>query len=239
MHTNIFSKKLLILFVITIILLIGVVIINKSITSKASGSDNVLSVKEILQAQLDRGNLQNELGESNIYPEYYTSRHLYNMTEDEVKYGLIENKALQWYAQKNNIDVSDKALNEYMQDLLSNLQDSEEYDIYSEAAKSLNTTFEDIVLNDSKAYRDIIIKNQLFEKYIIKQKKILTNNENTDEIQAKYNKQWDIFVKDVINQYKNKDATSYKILLNDFIECESLVNDNITNINIIKASLNK
>ena len=155
------KKRKSLLIIIVLIILAIVLAISIGGKKEKSGFRDELSVKVILQAQLERGNLQKALGESNIYPEYYTARHFYNMTEDEVKAGLIENQALQWYAQKNNINVSNKEVNKYLQDTVANFKDSEEYDEYREAAKSLNTTFKDIVLNDSKSYRDILIKNKL------------------------------------------------------------------------------
>ena len=228
------KKRKRILIIIVLILLAIVLVICIGSKKEKSGSRDELSVKAILQAQLERGNLQNELGESNIYPEYYTARHFYDMTEDEVKAGLLENKAMQWFAQKNNINVSNKELNKYLQDEIADFKDSEEYDEYSEAAKSLNTTFEDIVVNDSESYRDILIKNKLYEKYILENQGTLPSNENTDEIQD--NEQWNTFLKDVIEQYKKQAEDSYEVLLNDFKKCESLVDDNVTDINKIKES---
>ena len=227
------KKRKRILIIIVLIVLAIVLAISIGGKKEKSGLRDELSVKVILQAQLERGNLQKALGESNIYPEYYTARHFYNMTEDEVKAGLLEKKALQWYAQKNNINVSNKELNKYLQDTISDFKDSEEYDTYSEAAKSLNTTFEDIVLKDSESYRDILIKNKLYEKYILENQGISSSNENTDEIQD--NEQWDTFVKDVVDHYKNQAKNSYEVLLNDFKKCESLVNDNVTDASKIKA----
>ena len=147
------KKRKRILIIIVFIVLDIVLAISIGGTKEKSDSLNELSIKTIVQAQLERGNLQNALGESNIYPEYYTARHFYGMTEDEVKAGLLEKKALQWYAQKNNINVSNDEVNKYLQDTVADFKDSEEYDEYSEAAKSFNTTFEDIVLNDSETYR--------------------------------------------------------------------------------------
>ena len=223
------SKKTII-----IVLIVLTIVLAKSIggTKEKSDSHDEISEKTIVQAQLERGNLQKELGESNIYPEYYTARHFYDMTEEQVKAAIIENKALQWYARENNINISNEELNKYLQDIIANFKDSEEYHTYSEAAKSLNTTFEDIVLNDSKSYRNVLIKNKLYEKYMLGNQEISPSNENTDEIQD--NEQWDMFVKDIINQYKNKATTSYEALFDDLNKCEILVDDNVKDINKIK-----
>lgn len=215
---------------VCIISLLLLLILNA--TSSASGSEEIYSEKEILQAQLERGNLCDELGKESVYPEYYVAQNVTNISKAEIEEGILENEALLWYANKNNISVNDSELQLFINKLLKDSKEADEYPEYTEAAKELGSTYEDIIIGDAEAYRDVLIKSKLYEKYITGNQKIVVTNETIDDVNKQNEEKWNSFVENIITQYKK--ALEYKNLVKEFNVCEKLSNNNITDIKKIK-----
>lgn len=223
MRTDISFKRILILIVITA----GILTCILSINEKASVPSDILSEKDILKAQYTRGTMQQQLSDDNIYPVYYTSRKIFKMNNKDIREGLIKDNAIKWFAQENNIYVSDKELSAYMTRLTEESQAAEEYETYDAAARSLGSTYENIVMNDSETYRNMLIREKLYSIYILETDK--TGSINQDS--------WDKFTENIIDRYKNDH--SYITLLEDLKTCQQLYDSDITDIKQIRSVMER
>lgn len=223
MRTDISFKRILILIVITA----GILTCILSINEKASAPSDILSEKDILKAQYTRGTMQQQLSDDNIYPVYYTSRKIFKMNNKDIREGLIKDNSIKWFAQENNIYVSDKELSAYMTRLTEESQAAEEYETYDAAARSLGSTYENIVMNDSETYRNMLIREKLYSIYISETDK--TGSINQDS--------WDKFTENIIDRYKNDH--SYITLLEDLKTCQQLYDSDITDIKQIRSVMER
>lgn len=231
---SIISKKRIISGSIAFILLSLIIV---TTTSFATTTKDTYSEKEILQAQLERGKLQKNLEKNSIYPEYYVAENITNFSDTEIESGILENEALLWYANKNNITVSDKELNSFIEELLKDAKTTEEYDHYAKAAEELGTTYEDIVINDSEAYRDVLIKSKLYKQCISANQSATVTNQNIEDINKINEENWNSFVKATIMQYEK--SPEYKKLRQELSICKKLSFNNVTEIKKIESAMQK
>ncbi|MEG0918707.1 MAG: hypothetical protein RR967_02475 [Anaerovoracaceae bacterium] len=133
---NIISKK-------NILILIAVLVILISITwmisnTRESNKTAVSSIDDVVQIQVESGNLQSKLDHHSMYPMYYS---MMNANDEDisttVEEGLLETEALLWYSRNNNIVVTDKEVHDFIDALIIDSKEATEYEQYSKAAKNL------------------------------------------------------------------------------------------------------
>lgn len=112
--------------------------------------------------------------------------------------GIIEKAAYAWYAKKEGIVITDKEVETYMEDLISEVNKAEEFKEIDDIYRRVGLTFEESIRGQKELYRNICIMSKISEEH------------PTD---------WDAFKADLINQYKEtKEYDALQTKLDDAAE---------------------
>ncbi|MBQ1471348.1 MAG: hypothetical protein IIZ34_03200 [Eubacterium sp.] len=172
MHINHLPHKLAVFTIIVGMLILGIVI--WSITKphySSQGENGSMSIEEIVRIQKTQGDMLSKKGQDPldtyfvIQKEYAKARND-KTTDDEIAKEIVQTEALCWYANKQGIEPTDKDLEKYMDQLIRDFKDSEEYDEYQRAAQKYDTTYEQILRNNTDAYRVSQTVENVYQQFL-------------------------------------------------------------------------
>jgi len=214
---------------------------NKS-TAVASES---MSVEDVVAYQKTCGDMQKQLGKDSIYPIYYVSatnkKQMDNLngtnTFDNTDEKMIEFLALEWYADNNDMSVTEQDVLKRIETTVTEMKSADNYKEYEAAAENLGTTYEKIIRNDYKTYYFAEILNRVYtHKYeIYAQKNGVKQDGTTDQLEVQedeFDKYWDAFRNDVTADYKQSE--SYDQMHPTLEKCRELAEKDITTVSSIK-----
>ncbi|WP_419022729.1 hypothetical protein [Emergencia sp.] len=116
----------------------------------------------------------------------------------QAKDEFIEDAAFTWYADEHDLVVTAKELDKYMDDLISEAEEAENFEVYEKALQKSGMTYEESVKENAEVYRVRYIVNKFYEEHF---------------------NDWDAFTKDVVNRFKHtKEYRSLKADMNDAVE---------------------
>ncbi|MEY8296635.1 MAG: hypothetical protein ACLRJC_12565 [Emergencia timonensis] len=116
----------------------------------------------------------------------------------QAKDKFIEDAAFTWYAKEHDLVVTDKELDKYMDDLISEAKGADNFQVYEKALQNAGLTYENSIRGNADIYRERCIVNKLYEEHF---------------------NDWDAFAKDVVNRFKHTNAyRSLKVEMNDAVE---------------------
>lgn len=212
MHINHLPRKLAVFLIIVGITILGIVI--RSVTRphySSHGENGSMSIEEIVRIQKTQGDMLSKKGQDPldtyfvIQKEYAKARND-KTTDDEIAKEIVQTEALCWYAKKQGIEPTDKDLEKYMDQLIRDFKDSEEYDEYQRAAQKYDTTYEQILRNNTDAYRVSQTVENVYQQFLARYD---VTGKVTEEDQAEREKkiqaEWDKYVKKIVTQYKKSD----------------------------------
>lgn len=229
---NIISKKSILILITVLVVLISITWVMGN--TRGSNETAVSSIDDVVQIQVESGNLQSKLDHHSMYPMYYS---MMNASDEDisttVEEGLLETEALLWYSRNNNIVVTDKEVHNFIDALIIDSKEATEYQQYSKAAKKLGTTYEDVIRNNFDTYKIALVRDKLYGNLIPK-----TSGSNTEESfekqQEQNNKQWDEFVQATISEYKK--SSDFKSFTKELNMCETLYQGKVTSISKIQKA---
>lgn len=194
---------------VAVCVIIGVLGIMSIVMSKgayATGSTDMYSIKDVMKMQMDRGTLQTALGKESLYPTYYTMRSADNsISGKSIEEGILENEALIWYAENNNLIATDQEVQNYIDNMINEAKEADEYTEFEQAARELGTTYEKIVKGDFEAYRLILTKSKIYENEIgdFDEQYDMEEFEKQKQINME---RWASFCSELLNQYRTTEA---------------------------------
>lgn len=135
----------LIIALVAVIVILGCFLLNSNKKSYASEQDTSLSLSDTVKIQKEQGDLFSKSDDDILYA-FYAAKKQYakvsgtSKSEKQIKEDLARTAALCWYARKHDMIPSDKEMEKYMDELVLNVKESEEYPEYEQAAEDLGTT---------------------------------------------------------------------------------------------------
>lgn len=230
-------RKLVGLIVVISLMLIAVVIYaySNSIEAEDLGDVQVKSqMEEYFKSQKDNIKLSEKLTKETPFDSIYgnvKSRELSGETKNKAIEGAvddyIEYAAFTWYADENNIVVSDAKVEMHMLDLIAEAKKADNYEEVEAACNEAGMTYEEFVRKNADLYKVEIIKNILYmteyDKY--KSEKGVVDGDE-------FNKEWKIYKEDLISGFKQTEKfEKLKKVINN---CVSLIKSDVTDVSEIK-----
>lgn len=175
--------------------------------------ENTAYLKNYLDLQVDKIELQNELDEDSTYPEYYMrekSLELDNISSNEAmeaaEDSIVETEALCWYAKENGIIVSDYDVDKLLNKIIEESKSAENYNEIQEACDSAGIAFETTVYENRLFYEKQLYLDKVYEHEYSKMypgEKI--SADNLENVEAEWIEAWEKVVLDIVELYKNTD----------------------------------
>ena len=221
--TNWRTKKVGIIIMSSLTVLAVVLLIDFT-NNRTQGYEDTISVDVAVSIQKERGDMLCQPNRNVTYIMLY-SETKYNKAKGidksmtEIEEGLVRSEALCWYADNHGLKPSDKDIEKYIDQLVSDIKASEEYDEYEAAAEAHGTTYEEILRNDLETYRITQTVENVYQS-VMKQyqqdgKLSTAEQEEKDEMMQAA---WNDFVKKTIEEYKS--SSDYSVLKREFREAE-------------------
>ena len=137
-----------------------------------------------------------------LYESIVTQVDLMGSSEGDAiaaaKKGFIEKMAFDWYAKENEIVVTEKQVDQYMDDLIADAKETDDFKNMEAAYKKAGMTFEESIRCHARSYRYLLITDQFYEEH---------------------EKDWEAFKDTVVDQYKrSQDFPKMQEKLNRDIE---------------------
>lgn len=122
-----------------------------------------------------------------LYANIVTNVRLIGMSEGDAiadaKKAFIEKKAFEWYAKENKIVVTEKQLEKYMEDLIDDSRETEEFKDVEAAYEKAGITYEESIRQNARTYYYVLTTGQFYEEHA---------------------KDWEAFKEAVADQYKSR-----------------------------------
>lgn len=152
-----------------------------------------------------------------MYRTYKTLRAV-GINEDEAlsksESEYIEKQATLWYAEKHALLATKNQVEQYIQKLLQDYEESAEHDAIESACKKLNVTFEETLQHDKPIYFTMCTLQNIYDAEYkkFKQDKRIFTEELTPAQQEEWTKLWKDFNEEILHSFK--DSRDYSQLKN-------------------------
>lgn len=230
-------KKLIGLIAVISLVLMAVVIYTYSNGSTAEDLVKIQAksqMEEYFKFQKGNIKLSKKLLKETPYDSIYgnvKSRELSGETRDKAIEGAvddyIEQEAFIWYANENNIVVSDAKVEMHVLNLITEAKKADNYEEVEAACNKAGMTYEEFVRKNTDLYRVEIIKNILYmseyDKY--KSEKGVVDGEE-------FNGEWTIYKVNLISRFKQTER--FEKLQKAVNNCVTLIESDVTDVSKIK-----
>lgn len=209
------TKYIVLGAVLLIILMAGIMVYFHRETEANTSSDG--TVTESIAIEQEGNELRKSLGANSAYSQFYVGVKLKIVSGMDRKQAaketadrLIEDKALQLYARKCGISVSDKELQDTMSKIITDTETADNREEIDQYCKAAGVSFEDLVKNNENYYRMTCLRDKLYDTLIDAETDTLLKNEEAEETKRKNDEKWESFVKNQVDAYKK--TSEYTVL---------------------------
>lgn len=228
------KKRLLILLICSvaaaILVLIAVYASKNDSDNHAGGNREALD--SFIEIQIGKFERQCALGSDSTYPDFWYEVNLGELTGksntanvESAKEQIIETEAICYYAEKNNIIVTDDEIQERIKDIVSEGREADNYKEIETACESAGTSFDEII-NKNKSfcakqmYTDKVYSDA-YDKYYENESR---SSESKDKV-LNWDKEWKSVKKRIVESFKETGRyTTLKTALDK--DCKILKNEN-------------
>ena len=188
-------------------LLLGTIANIKVFAQNTSYADDILTSYAKIQKQ---GNeLQKAIGENSIIPQLFiktNSMILNGATEvearEEASKQLVEDMAIQEYADNNGISVSKDELKIFIDDIIQVAHEDNNFSAIKSSCEKQGLTFEETLYNNRAHYYIDCLKSKIYRNLI---KKTFGNRTKINELEIKkINRKWDDLKEKSIKAYRKE-----------------------------------
>lgn len=236
------KKNLLPMCLVSLSLVLGLGIWNGA-SQKAFGSDittdNADNLRTFAALQVEKTQLQSELGQNSIYPEFNSSvkeEKLLGKNETtaikDTKNDMMEQEALYWHAVNHGMQMTDEEVQKRIEAAIADARTAENYQEIEDACKAAGTTFEATMLENKEQYKKEYTISDLYNETFDAFTK--GKLELSDEDLKGWEAHWQAFVDKIVENYKK--TKNFTILDKALDKSEKLVREKITDQKAIKAS---
>ena len=201
-----------------VFILLGVIVVAFGVAlqvgiggSVSYGEDKGNTIDDVVLVQKMRGDISKKSKDDSylVYCSNLLEKRAEKKDSLELENGIqkdvIDFAAISWYAKEHNLLPTEDEMNAYMENLIREFRQSEEYDEYESAAKKYGTTYEEILRNDREAYRIEETINKVYCSIIMEYNGNMGDEEKYEEYLKDSNLKWKTFVQETVSKYKKKE----------------------------------
>lgn len=236
------KKNLIPMCFVSLSLVLGLTIWNGA-GQKAFGgdmaADNADNLKTFAAVQVKKAQLQSELGQNSVYPEFsggVEEEKLLGKSEsaaiENTKNEITEREALYWHAVNHGTRMTDEEVQKRMEAAIADAKTAENYQEIEAACKAAGTTFEATMLENKEQHKREYIVSDLYDEMFDAFTK--GKSELSDEGLKEWEAHWQAFVDETVESYKK--TKNFTILDKALDKSEQLVREKVTDQKEIKAS---